>query len=177
MKIKTSIKSIVPVIFLFFLGVVLFVKFMADSAVLALLFALLWLAVIARTLYTLCKIIEMDENGCTVKFLFFSQKYKWEDLKTRLAVYNGPNASKAPYRHYQYERTVIFSKKEKFKVPVFYDIETHYHLCLTPWSYFIVNLKDKEQKASCPTYEIDEELFMSKMVEWGVELVETPIRY
>ena len=119
----------------------------------------------------------MSEDGCVVKFLFWKQRYTWDELKTKLIVYNGVSASKEPFRAHQYTKTVVFSKKEKFKIPTFIDIETHYHICLKPWSYFIVNLKTKEQRASWPTYEIDEELFMSKMAEWGVEFVEAPIRY
>ena len=177
MTIKTPLRTILITLVACSMGVVLFIKFAQDYIIFALAFGGLWLVLCTRFLYTTCKTIYMDESGCTVTFLFFKQKYKWEELKTKRITYNGAKASKLAFRHYQYEKTVVFSKKENLKTSKYIDIETHYNICLKPWSYFIVNIKDKNQKASSPTYEVDEEYFMSKMKEWGVELTEEPLYY
>lgn len=177
MTIKTPLRRIIYIILLSLLGIYLSIKIAFDYIFFATVIFLFWLLFILRFIYTNFKVINMDERGCTVTFLFFKQEYKWEELKTKRITYNGPRALKQAFRHYQYEKTVVFSKKENLKTSKYIDIETHYNICLKPWSYFIVNIKDKNQKASSPTYEVDEEYFMSKMKEWGVELTEEPLYY
>ena len=67
-----------------------------------------------------------------------------------------------------YERAVVFSKKEKYHTPELIGI-TACLFSIHSFSFFVVLFKPKGLN-SFPIYEIEEEVFMSKMEEWGVEI-------
>ena len=109
--------------------------------------------------------LEFSESGCVIKFLCFKKEYKWDELKTK-------NIEKVSHRlgcrGDSYERAVVFSKREKYHTPEILSIIS----CLFSIHsfFFFAVLFTPKSRTSFSIYEIEEEVFMSKMEEWGVEI-------
>lgn len=112
-----------------------------------------------------------DENGCTVKFLWFSKSFKWEELKTKKIVdlkdalgYRQPYTAGAMFsiRHVRLPGWLALSDYCVFVHPfefifVNFDTEHNYKKWDPPFEFYIVN----------------EDEFMTHMEDWGVELYRT----
>ena len=131
------------------------------------IYSLIVLIVNIRQIISYGRVFEMDENGCTIKFLFFkARRYKWSEFKTiRLE----DNSQRLFGRGVPYKKCVVFSTRENFHTPEMIDILTYMELCLRPFRFFVVFFKTKTS-TEVGVYEVDEELFMSTMKEFGVEV-------
>ena len=119
-----------------------------------------------RLIISYGRVFEMDENGCTIKFLFFkARRYKWSEFKTIRLEDN----SQRLFGGDPYKKCVVFSTRENFHTPEMINILTYMELCLRPFRFFVVFFKTKTSK-EVGVYKVDEELFMSKMKEFGVEV-------
>ena len=120
---------------------------------------------IIRLLIIFGRTIDMDENGCTIKFLFFkARRYKWSEFKT---ICLEDNSQRLFGRGDPYQKFVVFSTREKFHTPELISIMTYLYFCLRPFRFFVVLFRPKRKFGA---YGIDEELFRSKMKEFGVEV-------
>lgn len=109
--------------------------------------------------------IRVDADGCTVKFLLFKKFYRWSDLKTkRIEDYRQRLGRYDPYA-----KGVVFSKKENFRTPQSLTLSLYLQFCLNPFRFFFVLFKPANKNGS-GAYEVDEQEFLEKMAEYGVEL-------
>lgn len=130
-------------------------------------FCLFWLLLIllfAVRVLIVKRTVEIDKDGCTVKNFLFKRRYKWSELKTiRMEDYSLRVRSKGD----SYLKGVIFSTRENFRTPDFFGISTYLTFCWRPLRFFVVLFKNTKVLGS---YGANEEEFMSKMAEYGVEI-------
>lgn len=114
--------------------------------------------------------IELDKTGLSIKFLFIKKKYTWEQLKIkRIELYE---TQKIKYT-YEDKRTkvVVFSPKRIIKPKSLLPVSYFIFPFANPFSYVFINLTGNDNfPAPRGYYEFDEDIFMDKMKEWGVEL-------
>ena len=115
-----------------------------------------------------------DAEGITVRLGFYSRRYRWEDLKTkrieRYRVQNWYFEETEAYTGWA-EFSVKEIRRPRWQLPEKYSTRRH------PLSYIFVHFPS-EKFESCvkysrrfaPCYVTDEQEFLSKMQEWGVEL-------
>lgn len=108
----------------------------------------------------------MDEFGCTIKFLKFTQKYSWSELNIEMIDYTGMLGYRDPY-----QKGVIFYKgnrKPRILKPSVYSLFVH------PFKFFFVNFDPDikyNKSACCPDlYVVSKDAFLEKMNEWGVKI-------
>ena len=151
--------SLVPFMFLLSFG---------DWPQVAATVAVLLHFIMARDMLISFRTIEMDENGCTVSLLFFKKRYLWNELKTKhMEDYRDRLIKGNPSGIY---RGVVFSKKKNFRVPRIMHISVYWLICINPFNFFVVFFKPPEGFFSGGFYEVDEDVFMSKMEEYGVTI-------
>ena len=129
--------------------------------------AVLWILPFAMAT---CREITMDEQGCTVRFIFFTRCYTWQELVTCKRERYTRVTYKSPY-----DEAVIFSphriRKPKWMKPL------EYVFIAPPFSFFFVHFMPRNKEL----YEsrlngfpllccIDSEEFLSKMAEWKVAI-------
>ena len=107
-----------------------------------------------------------DEEKCVVKFLFFKKQFYWGELYTKEI--RDISSTYGRY-YYPYDVGVVFSTKKKIFMPKSMST-TKYHF-YHPLSSIVVNFSNNS-KNSGKTYEVDGTLFLQKMQEWGIELVD-----
>lgn len=112
------------------------------------------------------RIIEMDEKGCTVKRIGIKKRYSWDELQTKCVEYHEFRLlSGFP----AYHKVVIFSKRKNFHTPEDFHINLYSSFCLNPFKFFYVGFLPEPNPRK---NEVNENLFMEKMNEWGIELQE-----
>lgn len=109
----------------------------------------------------------MSKEGCIVKFLWYQKEYKWDDFQVKAI----EDFSKAHRQMSSTERGAIFSKRPIHKPwwwePAVYSINLH------PLSFVFVDfIPPRKLPGEIGIYEIEEEVFVAKMKEWGIELEE-----
>lgn len=133
-----------------------------------------------------CMTIQMDSDGCMVRFLCFHKKHAWNSLYVRYRYYAKHSSY---YHHYHDEEIVAFSSRYftshqmKPTAQTFLTLHTPFTL-----NSFYVELSPRhfpENKGDPPTpknrsnislkesecfYPVDRELFKQKMREWGVKI-------
>ena len=116
--------------------------------------------------------LTMDENGCTLDFLWIRKKYLWSDLKTirvedlRATIYATHDSS-------GYEKCIVFSTKARIKPFIYatpnfrYDFfGTHFK---TFFVYFVKYNKDGKRNDNGTLWSCEEEEMLAKLKEWGIE--------
>lgn len=110
----------------------------------------------------------MDKEGCTIHFLWFKRRYKWEELQTRrYAVYRTKIFSQNPPRFVQSGAEFSVKKIKKFR-----HTDATTYAKRHPFTFFYVSFPDKETEPQNVTYLVDETEFRELMQEWGVEMEE-----
>jgi len=117
-----------------------------------------------RYWFSHCRTIIMDKDGLTLKVFGIKKRYLWEEFATKSV------------EHYEmrlcgsnpgYYKAVIFSKRKNFHTPEDFHLNAYIAFCLNPFKFLFVGfMLDPNPKNN----EVDEELFMEKMNEWGIEL-------
>ena len=105
----------------------------------------------------------LDKDGISVHLGFIKKAYKWEDFAIKEIEYDYASYIYSDF----YDRTVIFSlrkRKPRWIRPADY---APFHPLSFVYIHFdpIATPKNRDY-----IYEVNEELFMSKMEEWGVKL-------
>ncbi len=113
--------------------------------------------------------IIMSKENCIVSFGTYQKEYRWEDFKIK-SIENISHSSKN-YTEKVYEKCVIFSlytlRRPWWKNP--WQCNTFH-----PFSFICIYFRPEEKSRHFYTnYEIEEELFMEKMKEWGIKLEES----
>ena len=106
----------------------------------------------------------MDEKGCTRKFLFLSKHYQWKNLRVKLVASEESHCGEG----------VLFIKKKSGNSSS--ASETFSYASLHPYSSFVANFEvfGKMYGEKDALHEINKELFLEKMKEWGVEVEGLP---
>ena len=119
-----------------------------------------------RNLFAYCRTIIMDKDGCTVKFFGIKKRYLWGELETKSVEYYEMRLCASLPSFY---KAVVFSKRKNFHTPEDFHLNPYLFLCFNPFKFFYVGfIKNPNFKNN----EVDEQLFMEKMNEWGIELQE-----
>lgn len=125
---------------------------------LVILLALYWVST-GRTL-------TMDENGCTIRFLWFKKLFRWEDLQEKsVADYKSLSAHPMPYHG-----GVVFATKRMKRIG---DAHPIYYSALRPFSSFYVYFHPEhltEHRSYVKLYTVKESDFREKMSRWGIVL-------
>ncbi len=120
----------------------------------------------------------MDEEGCTVCFLWYKKKYRWENLYIKRIehYYNIPGD-----QHHYYTDAAVFSVHAIHKPKWWHAYSYSWHV--HPFSFFFVYFPlapDIRKKVGKPLggtiYEVNEEMFLEKLKSWNVELEDTRVR-
>ena len=108
--------------------------------------------------------LKMDEKGCTRKFLFLSKYYQWKNLRVKLVASEESHCGEG----------VLFIKKKSGNSSS--ASETFSYASLHPYSSFVANFEvfGKMYGEKDALHEINKELFLEKMKEWGVEVEGLP---
>lgn len=175
MIIKPNIEKIVDIIVLFIVYVLLVIATVdLEISLLVSVFGIwgIYLLFVLRFWLESCRTLIMDEEGCTVKFLFIKKKYRWDELKVkRIEKY----MHRYGYKSLPYNGSAVFSKK-KIRKPKRMD-PADYSMLVHPFSFFYVRFHSEKplQKwtvYASPDYEVDEDEFRELMKKWNVELEE-----
>ena len=123
-------------------------------------FLIVYKVIISRKSYCL----KMDEKGCTRKFLFLSKHYQWKNLRVKLVASEESHCGEG----------VLFIKKKSGNSSS--ASETFSYASLHPYSSFVANFEvfGKMYGEKDALHEINKELFLEKMKEWGVEVEGLP---
>lgn len=168
-KSSNEYKAMVGVVFFGVIPVIFVVFMNIGGSTIALLLVLIITILILRFWVAVGRVLVFDENGCTVKFLWFSRSYTWEELNTKHIV---DMKNLLGYRQ-PYSAGAIFSTKDvripKLLMPAYYCAYVH------PFEFFFVYFDPKLpcEKWDTPpfrVYVVDENDFLSHMENWGVEL-------
>ena len=105
-----------------------------------------------------------DEKGCIRTFLFLSKRYLWKDLRVKLIASEESHCGEG----------VLFIKKKSGNSSS--ASETFSYASLHPYSSFVANFEvfGKMYGEKDALHEINKELFLEKMKEWGVEVEGLP---
>lgn len=132
-----------------------------------------WLVLYGRTF---C----MDAEGCTVSFLWFRTKYRWEDLQIRQALTGLRNRIHLGRNAPSFECAVVFSP-HSFSIPGWIGLESYLHfLTMFQWtkSWSLVYLYLAPRDCASPVdktyYTVDSELFWENMKAWGITIQNAP---
>lgn len=121
--------------------------------------------ILIREWFSFGRVIEMDKEGCTVKWRNRSKEYRWSELKTRRI----ENNIKSCYTDCR--KCAVISpyeiKRFRKKDPMSYFINI---LHWRDWSTFYVYLDSGKINDGKNSYEggINESIFRGKIAQWGV---------
>ena len=121
--------------------------------------------ILIREWFSFGRVIEMDKEGCTVKWRNRSKEYRWSELKTRRI----ENNIKSCYTNCR--KCAVISpyeiKRFRKKDPMSYFINI---LHWRDWSTFYVYLDSGKINDGKNSYEggINESIFRGKIAQWGV---------
>ena len=126
----------------------------------SIIFLIIYIVITSRKSYRL----KMDEKGCIRKFLFLSKRYLWKDLRVKLVASEESHCGEG----------VLFIKKKSGNSSS--ASETFSYASLHPYSSFVANFEifGKMYGEKDALHEINKELFLKKMKEWGVEVEGLP---
>ncbi len=112
----------------------------------------------------------IDKSGCTVYFWKFKKKYTWQQLKTkRIERYNCPSMLRGGPSPPYLTEVILFPRT--IHKPLF--IRPSLYSMLHPFSCIYFNFALKEEGFEYSRYyEVEEETFLQRMKEWGVDLEE-----
>jgi len=110
------------------------------------------------------KKIILTKEGCQIYFFTYRKFYKWDEIKT-IEYTNFKNTYKP---RSPYEEGVYFSKKN-LKKPKKIEL-TMYAILVHPFSLIYVNFKNGEPYMSCAVYEVEKDIFLNTMQEWGIAI-------
>lgn len=102
------------------------------------------------------KTIIMDKSGVTICFLFYKKSYSWNDVKMIKIV----NLKRCYEFGRLFHRCAYFSFKRSNKLK---SINPSIYGCFHPFSFCFIYLEKGAR-----IYEFDEQLFKSKLNEWGI---------
>ena len=154
-------------IWLLLLGFIIYPIFIWKNLVLIAIFIPFFIALVpvymvvtSRKSYRL----KMDEKGCIRKLLFLSKRYLWKDLRVKLVASEESHCGEG----------VLFIKKKSGNSSS--ASETFSYASLHPYSSFVANFEvfGKMYGEKDALHEINKELFLEKMKEWGVEVEGLP---
>ena len=154
-------------IWLLLLGFIIYPIFIWKNPVLIAIFIPFFIALVpvyvvvtSRKSYRL----KMDEKGCIRTFLFLSKRYLWKDLRVKLIASEESHCGEG----------VLFIKKKSGNSSS--ASETFSYASLHPYSSFVANFEvfGKMYGEKDALHEINKELFLEKMKEWGVEVEGLP---
>ncbi len=154
-------------IWLLLLGFIIYPIFIWKNLVLIAIFIPFFIALVpvyvvvtSRKSYRL----KMDEKGCIRTFLFLSKRYLWKDLRVKLIASEESHCGEG----------VLFIKKKSGNSSS--ASETFSYASLHPYSSFVANFEvfGKMYGEKDALHEINKELFLEKMKEWGVEVEGLP---
>ena len=154
-------------VWLLLLGFIIYPIFIWKNPVLIAIFIPFFIALVpvyvvvtSRKSYRL----KMDEKGCIRKFLFLSKRYPWKDLRVKLVASEESHCGEG----------VLFIKKKSGNSGS--ASETFSYASLHPYSSFVANFEvfGKMYGEKDALHEINKELFLKKMKEWGVEVEGLP---
>lgn len=148
-----------------------FVLLSYDVGVAFPLFVLIVMLIFSvRYWITTGRVFEMEEQGCTIRFLGFSKFYKWDEFTVK----NYVDFTQMPINGTTNYGGVVFSprrvRQPKWMQPVSYCMYVH----LSPFSFVFVNFKtqrlyrEKWTYVNPDIYVYDEDLFFEKLREWNV---------
>ena len=105
------------------------------------IFLFLTLLLLSRYAIAVCRVFAFDTEGILVSFLWFSKKFRWEDLETKRA-FDSVNSIGylIPYR-YGYEFYRKRTTRPVWMQPILYSLLFH------PFSYIVVHLPIDEISA------------------------------
>lgn len=158
------IQSIV-VTFLLALEIVFVIEF--DSfLIISIVFAPLYIGTLSDIIARGRRFI-IEEEGCTVCFWKYRKKYKWEELRTkRIEKHNIPSMFKGR-SCYPYLEDVILSPKIIHKPKI---MRAEGYSIFHPFTCIFLHFTPKTESKLIRYYEVDEEEFLYKMAQWGIEL-------
>ena len=154
-------------VWLLLLGFIIYPIFIWKNLVLIAIFIPFFIALVpvyvvvtSRKSYRL----KMDEKGCIRTFLFLSKRYLWKDLRVKLVASEESHCGEG----------VLFIKKKSGNSSS--ASETFSYASLHPYSSFVANFEvfGKMYGEKDALHEINKELFLEKMKEWGVEVEGLP---
>lgn len=109
----------------------------------------------------------MDADGCIVIWGRYKRQYGWDDFQIKAVA----SFSSGIFQKNTYTKAAIFFCKPKIhKVVMWNPID--YSWIVHPLTFIFINFPPPKRWSDRKVYEIDEEIFMSKMKEWDVELEE-----
>ena len=165
-------RQIVMLIFVF--AVIVFALFGAlsdfNDLVLPILASSFIIILNIRFWITYDRILELNENGCTVKFMCFSKTYRWSELKIKNVV----DCKNAIGGIESYELCVIFSTKHKnprWLLPSVYGFFAH------PFSFIFIYFDPHFKygkwivRKNPESYVVEKDEFLKKMAEWNIEII------
>ena len=160
--IKSSIILLFGFLIIYFFIMYDLSKSILFSAILFLVLSIILLLI----WFVYDKTIIMDISGITVHFLFYKKSYSWDDVKTIRIV----NLKRCYEFGRFFHRCAYFSFKKNIKFRL---INPSTYGNLHPFSFGFIYFKKSEEKLSTQIYEIDEQLFISKLDEWGIKIEES----
>ena len=133
---------------------------------LVVLFAVFYIGCIVMFVFSSGRTVSLDENGCTICFLWIKKTYAWSEMKTkRIERFSLP--SMWDRYQYPYPKSAIFAPYKVFKFKLM--IRPWHYVWLHPFSFIYINFPQKTV-SHVKDCEIDEEEFWLKMKEWGVTI-------
>ncbi len=157
---------------IFCFGPILFVLFLLefgfDYWIWALIIGSLFVIQAVLVCVTYCRTLIMDKNGCTVEFLRYKKTYKWSELETKRIV----DSSGSWSEQMAYTTCFVFCKKKRkisrWLHPALYSLYFHplsfMFVCFDPH----LDFKPVHEEI----YLVEEDEFLKKMAEWGVEIID-----
>lgn len=168
---ECHIYNSIILILLFAAGVFVYFKF--NSTITTVLVITPPFLLLLRNWIVTGKTIIMRKEHCTVRFLWVSRTYKWNELKTkRIENFSGSIGQRQPYI-----TGVIFSTayiRNPFRLmPVEYNMFSM-SAGGSIYGYFFVFFDPHLENRSIqpPIYEVEEEEFRNLMKEWNVDIAE-----
>ena len=112
-----------------------------------------------------------SKEGIAVSFIFYKKQYQWSDFKIKRMEYYGDNSYKDTNRHVTYTKGAYFCPYQlRKKVATPPAIAHTLHIFSLIYVNFVPSTRTGRFKGESFSYPVDEEIFLAKMKEWGVEL-------
>ena len=130
-----------------------------------------FLIFLAREVVSRMRSLYFEEDGVTVRFAFYQKKYQWSDFVIKRMEYYGWKSQDGTLRVITYERGAYFCPyKIRKKVGEPPALALTPHLFSLVYVNFVPSPRPKNFYGVPISYPVDEEIFLAKMKEWGVEL-------
>lgn len=149
-------------------SVILF-RLMEASIVFLSVYLILLSSLLMRYWIVMCRVLIFNKHGCTVKFLWFTKTYRWEELET-ISYLDLRNS----YGYRQpYKSGAIFCankvNKPQWMMPADYCMLIHPFSCF--FVYFDPIMVRKRGDLNFPNiYAVERDIFLKQLSEWNVKL-------